>query len=155
VKNTIKVMGFTILVIIILLGAGTAVLAIIGTTLDKESKAYVDAAVPAIITEWDIAELVKRASPEFDEDADYEEIKQMFVMLQRLGKLEEYNGSAGDASITISFSGYEISAEYTAIADFETASAEIQISLIKHGRRWQILGFRIRPVSFSERNDII
>ena len=154
-KNTIKVMGFTILVIIILLGAGMAFLAIIGRTLDKESKAYVDAAVPAIIAEWDINELEKRASPEFNEGADYEKIEQMFVMLQRLGKLEEYNGSAGDASITISFTGFEISAEYTAIADFETASAEIQISLIKHGRRWQILGFRIRPVSFSERNDII
>jgi hypothetical protein len=148
-------MGLAILALVILLAAGMAALAIIGRTLDKESKAYVDAAVPAIVSAWDIHELEKRASAEFDEETDYDQLGQMFEMLQRLGKLDEYKGSSGEASITISFSGYEITADYSALADFETGSAEIQMSLIKHGRWWQILGFRIRPVSFSERNDII
>ena len=44
---------------------GIAMLATKGNALDKESKQYVDAAIPAITSQWDITEIQKRASPEF------------------------------------------------------------------------------------------
>ena len=149
------ILGYVFLAVIAVIIAGAAGLAIAGKKLDKESKAFVDAAIPAIAAEWDVAELQKRASPEFDASVDYDELEQDFDMLQKLGKLEQYKGATGDSNITLSLNGFEITADYLANADFETGSAEIQITLIKHGSQWQVLDFKVRPEEFTERKDVI
>lgn len=154
-KKIIMILGYVFLAVIVLLIAGAASVAVIGKRLDKDSKAYVDAALPAIITEWDVSELQKRASPEYDDSVDYDDVEDYFTSLQQLGKLEEYKGSTGDSNITISLSGYEITADYIANADFEKGSAEIQISLIKRDGSWQILDFKVNPEEFTERKDVI
>jgi hypothetical protein len=154
-KKTIMVLGYVFLVLIILAAAGIASLAIIGKRLDKESKVFVDSALPAIIEEWDISELQKRASPEFDDSVDYDDLEEYLGSLLELGKLEGYKGSTGESNITLSLGGYEITADYTASADFEKGSVEIQISLIKHNGAWQILDFRVSPEEFSERKDVV
>ncbi len=154
-KKIIMLLGYVFLAVIVLAIAGAASVAIMGKRLDKESKIYVDAALPAIITEWDISELQKRAGPEFDASVDYDELEDYFESLRQLGKLEEYQGSTGDSNITISLSGYEITADYTATADFEKGSVELQVSLIKHGNSWQILDFQVNPEESAERKDVI
>ena len=154
-KKIIMLLGYVFLAIIALAVAAAVSMVIIGKRLDKESKASVDAALPAIIAEWDVSELQKRASPEYDASVDYDELEDYFESLRELGKLEEYQGSTGDSNITISLSGYEITADYTATADFEKGSVELQISLIKHGNNWQILDFRVNPEEFTERKDVI
>ncbi len=155
-KKTIIILGYVFLALIIVLVAGMGTLVTIGNRQDRESKAYVDAALPAIISTWDIKEIEKRASPEFNDEVDYDELEQDFGVLQQLGKLVEYKGSTGDSNITLSFQyGYEISADYTASADFEEGSADMRISLIKHGGQWQILDFKVNPREFDERSDII
>jgi hypothetical protein len=155
-KKVMMFLGYVFMAVLLIVAAGAATVAIIGTTLDKESKEFVDAAVPAIAAEWDIKELQKRASPEFNESVDYDDLAFFFNALQDLGELTEYNGSTGESHIHLSFrSGYELTALYTASADYNTASAEIQISLIKHRGQWQILGFRVSPQEFRERKDII
>lgn len=154
-KKIIMLLGYVFLAVIVLVVAGAASVAIIGKRLDKESKIYVDAALPAIITEWDISELQKRASPEYDASVDYDDLEDYFESLRQLGKLEEYQGSTGDSNITISLSGCEITADYTATADFEKGSVELQVSLIKRNGSWQILYFQVNPEEFTERKDVI
>src|SRR5512135_291118 len=60
----IRTAGTFCLIIGVLLAAAAAILAAVGNALDNESKLFVDATVPAIISEWDVMELKKRASPE-------------------------------------------------------------------------------------------
>ena len=155
-KKTIMVLGYIFVALIVVLIAGFISLTVIGNRLDKESKAFVDAAIPAIVSTWDVGEIEKRASPEFNDEMDYDSLEQDFGELQQLGKLVEYKGSSGESNITLSFQyGYEITADYTASADFEAGSTDIRISLIKQGGQWQILDFRINPQEFNERQDVI
>ncbi len=150
------ILGYVFLVLIVLLIAGFGSLTVIGNRLDKESKAFVDAAIPAIVSTWDVSEIEKRASPEFNDEVDYDELEQDLGVLQQLGKLVEYKGSTGDANITLSLQyGYEITADYTASADFEAGSTNMRMSLIRHEGQWQILDFKINPEEFNERSDII
>ena len=155
-KKVIMILGYIFLAIIVVLLVGFGSLTVIGNRLDKESKAFVDAAIPAIISTWDIREIEKRASPEFNDDVDHDGLEQDFGVLQQLGNLVMYKGSTGDAHITLSLHyGYEITADYTASADFEAGATTMQMSLIKHGGKWQILDFKITPEELSERTDII
>lgn len=154
-KKTIMILGYVFLALLVVIGLTIASVAILGKKLDKESKAFVDAALPAIVTDWDVTELQKRASPELNESVDYDDVEEYFASLQQLGKFQEYKGSTGDSNITISLSGYEITADYTASADFETGSVDMQISLIRHNGQWQILDFKVSPQEFTERNDVI
>ncbi len=150
------ILGYIFLALMVVLIAGFGSLTVIGNRLDKESKAFVDDALPAIVSTWDVGEIEKRASPEFNDEADYDEMEQDLRALRQLGKLVVYKGSTGDAHITLSLQyGYEITADYTASADFETGSAGMQISLIKHDGQWQILDLKINPEEFNERSDII
>ncbi len=155
-KRTIIALSYIVLALIVVVAAVIGTFAVIGNRLDKESKAFVDAAIPAIAAAWDISEIQKRASPEFDDDVDYDELEQDLDELRHMGKLIEYKGSKGEANITISFQlGYDITADYSASADFETASADIQITLIRHNGQWQILDLRVNPEEFTERRDVI
>ncbi|HYA85739.1 MAG TPA: hypothetical protein VEI57_01575 [Nitrospirota bacterium] len=154
-KKTIMVLGYVFLALIVVIAATIGSVAILGKKLDKESKAFVDAAIPAIASDWDVAELQKRASPELEESVDYDDVEEYFASLKQLGKFQEYKGSAGDSNITISLSGYEITADYTASADFEAGSVEMQISLIRHNGQWQILDFKVSPEEFTQREDVI
>jgi len=150
------VLGYIFLVVIVVTATGAAIVAVQGKKLDKESKIFADAAIPAIASEWDVAEIQRRASPEFNEAVDYDALGQYLDTLQALGMFEEYKGSTGEANIEVSFqNGYEITADYIANADFEAGSVEIQISLIKHGGKWQILDLRIRPETNTEKKNII
>ncbi len=149
-------MGYIFLALIVVMIVVVGLLAFLGSRLDKESKAFVDAAIPAIVSDWDVDEVRKRASPEFEDMIDYDDVQEYFDSLKELGELSEYKGSTGDSNITISLQyGFEITADYVANADFETGSAGIEISLIKHGKQWQILDLRITPQPFTERKDII
>ena len=73
-KKIITLLGYTFLVILVLVAAASGGLWFAGNKLDKESKAYVDAAVPAIAGNWSVEELRKRASEEFSAAVDYDEI---------------------------------------------------------------------------------
>ncbi len=154
-KKTIMILGYVFLALIIVIAVTTASVALLGKKLDRESKAFVDAALPAIVADWDITELQKRASPEFSESVDYDDVEDYFGSLQQLGKFQEYKGSSGDSNITLSLGGYEITADYTASADFEAGSVDMQISLIRHDGQWQILDFKVSPEEYTKRNDVI
>jgi hypothetical protein len=150
------ILGYIFLALIVVLLTVFGSLIVLGNQLDRESKAYVDAAIPAIVSTWDVGEIEKRASPEFNNEVDYDDLEQDFEVLQQLGDLVEYKGSTGDANISVfhKFS-YEITADYTARADFEAGTTTMRMSLIKHGDQWQILDFTIHPEEITGRKDII
>ncbi len=155
-KRTITLFGYLFLALLMVLTAVFGGLFLFGKRLDRESKAYVDAAVPAIASGWNMDELRKRASREFDDAVDYDEIADYFDTLHQLGNFVSYQGSSGEATISISFRyGFEITAEYSASADFEEGFAEIQVLLIRQDNLWQILDFTVTPGSFEEDRTIV
>ncbi len=154
-KKTIMFLGYVFLALIVIFGTVITAAVVMGKRLDRESRAYVDNAIPAIAAQWDIREVEQRASPEFNDDVDYDQLADYFDSLRDLGELKEYRGAEGDSNITLSLqNGYEITADYTADVDFESGSMEIRISLIKHGKQWQILDLQINPEEYSERKDV-
>lgn len=155
-KKTVMFLGYVFLGFLLLNVVGAVSVYVLGQRLDRESHLYVDDAVQAVIANWDIRELQKRASPEFDSSLDYDEAEHYFKELRKLGKLVVYKGATGESTITISARHlYEITADYTADVEYETGTIQIQVTLVKHGNQWQILDFWINPEEFSERSDVI
>ena len=150
-KKVLMILGGIFLVVIVL-GIGLfAFLAVKGSRLDKESKQYVDTAVPAIVTTWDKQALIDRASMEFINSVKGDDLDKIITMFRKLGRFKEYKGCEGQAGISITpQQGKIVTAAYVAKAEFETGPADIQITLIKHGDKWEILGFRINSKVFFE-----
>jgi hypothetical protein len=155
-KKLITILGYFFLALIAVFVAGIGSLAVVGGALDKQSKAFVDAAVPAIVSEWDVVEVRKRASAEYNEAVNYGDMEELFNAFQKLGKFEDYKGSTGDSTITVSLKyGVELTADYTANAEFEKGTVNIQMALIKLGGEWRILDLQMTPELFSQKKDII
>jgi hypothetical protein len=150
-KKVLMILGAVFVILAAFAGVLIVIVAVKGNALDKESKQYADTAIRAIISQWDILEIQRRASPEFKvavKDADLEKLLQMY---RRLGKLNTYNGARGQATMSVtSQNGKLISAAYVASADFDTGPAEIRLSLIKHEKGWQLLGLNINSRIFLE-----
>jgi len=155
-KKIITILGYTFLAIIAGAVITVGVLFFEGKKLDRESKAFADNSVMAIVSDWSVEELRKRASPEFENEVDYDEIQEYMDSLGELGKFVSYQGSNGESTITLSPRyGYEITAEYTGTANFEAGSAEIQVLLTKQEGQWQILDFRVSPQMFTEDKNVV
>jgi hypothetical protein len=145
------VLGGVFALIVVVAVAGIAIVAVRGSGLDKESREYVDAAVPEILSKWDITEIQNRASPEFKAAVKSDDLEKLVRVFRRLGTFKAYNGAKGQARIAVmAGQGKVISAAYVVSADFETGPAEIKLSLIKHGDQWQLLGISAFSKVFLE-----
>ena len=119
-RRFLYILGAVTLAIIVAAGIGVGVLVYKGKTLDVESKAFVDSAVPAIAAGWNKEQLLDRATPELRDRA------------------------AGDANMSyMAGSGSTVSASYVAKAKFKDGVATIQITLVKRDGRWMISGFHV------------
>jgi len=153
-KKTLMTLGGVFVVIVVLTVAGIAIVAVEGKGLNKESRQYVDATVPDLLSEWNITEIQNRASPEFKAAVKGEDLEKMVRMFRRLGKFKAYNGAKGQARISVTAGqGKVISAAYVVSADFDTGPAEIGMSLIKHGDQWQLLGISVNSKVLLEQHD--
>ena len=145
-KKLFIALGIIFLALIVLAVIGIGIAAFKGSALDKESKAYVDTAVPAIISSWNAQELLSRTSPEFNQATRADDIERLLQSVRSLGRLQKYQGSQGESVTSrIVGKGTTISARYLVTADFEAGTAKIYVTLIKHGNVWQIAGFRVEP----------
>jgi hypothetical protein len=122
-----------------------------GNALNQESKAWVDRAVPAILSNGDKQQLLMRASPEFRQCVKGDELDKLFASFHRLGHLVSYDGAHGFCRDTYTSSGKVISASNTASANFDTGPATIRIGVIQHDLEWQILCFRVESRVLDER----
>ena len=144
-KKFLLVLGSIFLALLVLGALGVGFLAWRGNALDKESKAYADAAIPAIITTWLDKALLDRASPEFNQTTNAVQVYQLFRQCESsLGRLQKCEPAQGQAAIFVTpQTGERITAKYTAKARFDNGEATITLSLIKHGDQWQIAGFHV------------
>jgi hypothetical protein len=115
-----------------------------GHALDAESKAYVDTAVPAIVSDWNEKQLLDRATPEFLGSVTPAEVKAQFGRFSRVGHLVEYQGATGEAVLryNLVLRG-TVSASYIAKGRFQNGDAVLRILLSKRGGRWLIQGFQV------------
>jgi hypothetical protein len=150
-KKVLMIFGGVCAAVLLLLVIFISFIAYTGRGLDKESKAYADAAVVAIASQWNERDLTDRASPQFMATVkDPADLDRVVAMWRTLGPLKKYDGSKGEANINIGPHGKTISANYVARADFDHGSAMIKLSLIKSDGAWKILGFRVYPESFPD-----
>jgi len=143
-KKFFIVLGSIFLAIVVLGTIGIGFIAVRGNALDKESKAYADSAIPAIVTTWSEKELLDRASPEFKKAVTADWQSRLFRWVSGLGQLQKCEPAQGQALMSATTqTGKMISAQYTAKATFQKGEATIKLGLIKHGDQWQILSFYV------------
>jgi hypothetical protein len=139
-----QLVGLLFVALIIAGAAFIGYTAFTGGALDKEGKAYLDAAVPAIVSSWNDQELLKRASPEFQKAASPADVDRLFRWFRTLGPMQKYGGAQGQSVTWVApQSGKIINAHYVAKAVFDASEANIEIGLIKHGNVWQIGRFDV------------
>jgi nitrogen-specific signal transduction histidine kinase len=145
VKKVLIILGAVFLLFIVLGMVSIVIFAIKGPALDKQSKAYVDANLPLIISNWDEQELLSRASPEFMGNSKRNDLDNFFSALSRkLGKMRSYQECKGQSYVNISpQNGKIVTAVYASKVIFENGSATITTTLIKHSDNWQIEGFDV------------
>lgn len=125
-------------------GSGLFLLARDGAALDAESKAYVEKSVVAIADDWNADALWRQSTPDFRRLTDQQDLRNFFDAARgALGRLVEYRGATGQATISITNMGMLTTANYTAKVRFEKGDAEIRIGAIKNGSQWRIEGFHI------------
>jgi len=115
-----------------------------GDHLDTESRTFVDEAIPAVVAEWDVEELVARGTPELGRYPLRQQLVDIFFLYRRLGKLTKYEGATGEATIALnSRQGLVITAQYVATASFEAGKATINTVLVKQHGAWRIAGMQV------------
>jgi hypothetical protein len=135
------------LIVIIVASVGLGVALIKGRALDAESKAFVDAAIPAISATWSKQQLLDRATPELRDIAKPDQLNAMFDRLSQLGPLVKYEGATGQSGMTYMIgSGSTVAASYVAKAQFQNGGAVFRIVLRKRDGRWMIHNFHVDPV---------
>ena len=144
-KKFFIILGSIFLALIVLGAIGVVFVAVRGNALDKESKAYADAAIPAIVTTWLDKALLDRASPEFNQATSAVQVYHMFRSWESsLGLLQKCEPAKGQSLMSVTtYGGKTISAQYTAKARFERGEATIRLVLVKHGGQWRIVRFDV------------
>ena len=149
-KKTLMILGGIFAVLVIAGVIGFSVLAVKGTALDEESKAYVDQVTPKILTDLKKETLFRYASDELKNSCSPEEFDKIFNWFSKLGNFIEYQESNGQANISVTTEkGKQITGYYEAQAEFEKGPATIRITTIKKGDNWQVIGFRINSMALA------
>jgi hypothetical protein len=129
---------------------GFSILAVEGSALDEESKAYVDDVTPKILANLNQETLFRFASDELKNSASQGEFDKIFKWFGKLGKFVEYKESKGQANISVtSQNGKKITAYYEAQAEFEAGPATIKVTTVKKGESWQVIGFKIDSMALA------
>src|SRR5437660_5198771 len=144
-KKFLIILGSIFLALIVLGALGIGFVAVRGNALDKESKAYTEAAIPAIFTTWLDRALLDRASPEFNQSTNFVQVYNLFRRGESsLGRLQKCEPAQGQSQILVTpQTGKRITANYAAKVQFERGKATITLTLIKHGDHSQIAGFNV------------
>src|SRR6516164_2317377 len=149
-KKLCIVLGLVFCAIFALGAIGIAFVKVRGNELEKESKAYADAAIPAIIDGWNEKELLDRGSPEFKRAATQKLLDQTFYHFRRLGRLKKCEPVQSQAGLSATApTDKTVAAQYTAKATFENGPATITLGLIKRADQWQILRFVVNSPALT------
>jgi hypothetical protein len=118
--------------------------------LDRSGSAYTDNAVSQILNAWSDQELMKRASPQFREAVDQQELHAAFdVLSHRLGLMQACSPAQGRVRRDGSAG---VTASYELACRFDRGAATVHITLLRGADEWQILGFSVdSPAQQRER----
>jgi hypothetical protein len=143
-SKVLSVIGAAALIISAVLAVAFGIQAWDAHSLDAESRAYVDAAVPAITMHWNKEALLDRVLPGARRSFTTGANGVNFDSYARLGTLVEYQGATGDARKPPLFDrSFPPSAYYKAKAKFENGDATLHIFLTKRDGEWRIVSFNI------------
>jgi len=149
-KKILMILGGFFAILIVAGVIGISIVAVKGAGLDRESKAYVDEVTPKILADLNKETLFQYASDELKNSASSEELDRIFNWFSKLGQFKEYKGSSGQACISVTTErGKQITGSYQAQAEFENGPATINITIIKKGNNWQVIGFRINSMALA------
>ncbi|MDE3015886.1 MAG: hypothetical protein KGI29_03075 [Pseudomonadota bacterium] len=156
-QKILIVLGAIFLALLIIAGLGFSYGYFKGKGLDKSSAAYANAAVPAIVANWDINQLLSRAHPALLEKVPKEQMEKIFITLRGLGKLKNFSGCTGEANEQYQIQHYVVlqdtmtSAFYLCNAEFENDSAVVRLALLDTpDKGWQISGLHIDSKFFDQ-----
>jgi len=150
VKKLFIVLGLVFCAVFALGAIGIAFVKVRGNELDKESKAYANAAIPAITDGWNEKELLDRGSPEFKRAATQKLLDQTFYHFRRLGRLKKCEPVQRQAGFSAAApTDKTVAAQYTAKATFENGPATITLGLIKRADQWQISRFVVNSPALT------
>jgi hypothetical protein len=145
-RKFLVALGAATLFVVVAAGIGVGILIFKGKSLDRESQAYVDSAVPAIVAAWSKDALLTRATPELRANARPEDLRSLFDWASRLGPFMAYEGAVGDSHMSFLLGGNStVSARYAAKVRFRDGTATIRIVLLKRDGNWMINSFHIEP----------
>lgn len=151
-KKFFMILGGIFGVILVIAGIAAAILIPAALRLDKDATAYIKDAVPKIVTNWNIQEMVNRASPQLNSTvASHGGYDRLFEMFHRLGAFKQLGapkGSVGASAFT--GQGAATLGNYTVPAEFEKGQATIQIQLRRFNDTWQINGFYVQSDVFLQ-----
>jgi hypothetical protein len=144
VRKFLYVFGAISLVVVVAVAVMIGWAAYRGSSLDTESKAFVDSAVPAIAAQWNKQELLDRASPQLLQAAKPGQMESLFKTLAQFGPLVQYEGAKGDSVMGYTTgTGSSVTANYVATARCRNGTAHFKLKLLKVGDRWTILDFYV------------
>jgi hypothetical protein len=89
-----------------------------------------------------------RASLQLRQSVTDEQLDSLFAKLSQLGRLQQYDGSSGDANISVTaMAGTVVTASYVAHARFENGEAQIALRLVED-EGWRITFFNVSSPLF-------
>jgi len=144
-KKLFTILGVIFAVIIVVFIIAAAIFIPRTLKLDHEATAYIQDAVPKIVTNWNSQELVDRATPELmAATKSRDQVDRLFVMFRQLGSFKHLDKPEGTVvSSAYTGTGTVTVGSYKAHAEFEKGEARIEIQLRRVGDTWKINGFRI------------
>lgn len=143
-KKVLMILGGVFLAIIVCVGGFFAYVAVVGSSLDKESRAFVEKTVPEICAAFDPAVFTGLASPEVLKTASPEDIAKVFKWFRNLGGFKRITEIKGDANISITTEqGREVTAKYSLKAEFDAGPATLEIVLVKRDDVWKYRLFKL------------
>jgi hypothetical protein len=87
-KKLLIILGTIFLIVIVLVAVGIGFVAVKGSALDKQSKAFVDKNVPLMFATWDDQILWSRASPVFRQATPKDKLDDVFTSVShKCGKM--------------------------------------------------------------------
>lgn len=149
-KKLFTILGIIFATIIVIIVIAAVVFIPRTLKLDHEATAYIQDAVPKIVTDWNSQELVDRATPELLAAAKKnDELDRLFVMFRQLGSFKQLDKPEGIVvSSAFTGEGTVTLGNYTTHGDFEKGKATIKIQLRRVNDTWKINGFRINSDVF-------
>jgi len=116
-----------------------------GPSLDKESKAWVDAIVPQVVSKWNADAFLQDSSSELKQTQSKAQISQLMTAFSnQFGPMKKYEGSTGQSLINVNNFHATITAEYRADIVFANGSTTVDILGIKENGQWKILTFLVQ-----------